>query len=161
MTTTQTKRRYAHELYPHPGETEIRPLSVEVPYLIARANGYDIDGTSWAEVEPRSAAGERVEKYLYAAHVAFLADALLQGMSGQDAWAWAAQRLGGDSVGEWLWERAEHYGVPVAQIKPYPCGPEPDHHDHYSNGSWGYVTRIPVPESECAECTEPVEEPES
>ena len=32
----RTKRRYAHELYPHAGEYEVRPLAVEVPYLYAQ-----------------------------------------------------------------------------------------------------------------------------
>jgi hypothetical protein len=159
MSTTRTKRRYAHELYPHPDEAEIRDLAVEVPYLLARAIGHDIDGTSWTEVEPPRAAGDRIEKYIQAAHIAFLADALLQGMSGQDAWQWATGRAVSDSIGEWLWERGTHYGVPVDQIKPYPCGPEPSRHDHYSNGTWGYATSIDMPESECPECTEPIEEP--
>ena len=37
--TRRTKRRYAHELFPHPDECEVRPLAVEVPYLYARAIG--------------------------------------------------------------------------------------------------------------------------
>lgn len=56
MTDRRTKRRYAHELYPHE-EGTIRPLEVEVPYLYARALGLEIGGTSWLTVEPRSIAG--------------------------------------------------------------------------------------------------------
>lgn len=159
MAGTRTKRRYAHELYPHPDEAEARDLSVDVPYLLARAHGLRIDGTSWTEVQPSTLAGSRVNTYIQAAHLALLADALLQGMSGQEAWEWATQRMGGDSVGEWLWERADHYGVPTGRIKPYLCGPEPSHHDHYSAGDHGFVTRIPMRESECPDCTEPDLEP--
>ena len=41
----RTKRRYAHELYPHADEFEVRKLAVEVPYLYARAIGFEIEGT--------------------------------------------------------------------------------------------------------------------
>ena len=54
-------------------------------------------------------------------------------------------------AGEWAYDRADHYGVPCDRIKPYPCGPEPDHHDHTGHG---IVTRIDCPESECPTCTE-------
>jgi len=155
MTGTRTKRRYAHELYPHPDEAEARDLSVDVPYLLARAWGLRIDGTSWTEVQPPTLAGTRVSQHIEAAHLAFLADALLEGMNGQEAWEWATTKCGGDSLGEFLWERAVYRGVPVGQIKPYLCGPEPSHHDHYSNGDHCFVTRIPFRESECPECTEP------
>lgn len=75
-----TKRKYAHELYPHPAEGEVRPLAVEVPYLYARA------------------------------------------------------------------------------VKPYPCGPEPDQHDHLGDADargWRTVNRVDGKESECADCCEP------
>jgi hypothetical protein len=155
--TRRTKRRYAHELYPHPEEGEPRDLAIEVPYLIAHANGLTIHGTGWMQAEPRTAAGDRVALYLHRAHLALLADAIHQGLVGQEAWDWADQRCTGDSVGEWLWERAEHYGVDPHAIKPYPCGPEPIDHEHYSHGTYGVVTKIPLRESECADCTEPIE----
>jgi len=161
MTETRTKRRYAHELYPHPEEGEIRPLSVDVPYLLARAIGYDIDDTSWTEVEPPVRASDRVVMFSQAAQIAFLADALLQGMSGQQAWQWAEARVDSDTTDEFLWERAEHYGVPVGRIKPYPCGPEPSHHHHVSNGTWGIITTIPLPEAQCPDCTESAESRQS
>ena len=44
----RTKRRYAHELYPHADDFERRPLETEVPYLYARAHGIDIYGTGYA-----------------------------------------------------------------------------------------------------------------
>jgi hypothetical protein len=159
MTETQkrrTKRRYAHELYPFgPDNGETRPLEVEVPVYIARALGLTIDGTSWMEVEPRTVAGDRIGQFLLFSRIAFLADALLQDKVGQEAWDWADLRSN-EEADEWLYERAVDYGIDPMLIKPYPCGPEPKHHDHYSHGTHGIVTRIPIPESECADCTEPV-----
>ena len=63
---------------------------------------------------------------------------------------------------EVAWERAYHVlgDATVESIKPYPCGPEPDHHDHYrpyGTGTAREVIRILGPESECDECTEPDE----
>ena len=37
--TRRTIRRYAHELYPHPDEWEVRPLSGEPPVVVA-ADGW-------------------------------------------------------------------------------------------------------------------------
>lgn len=164
MTETQqrrTKRRYAHELYPIGEEGEVRDLAVEVPYLLARANGLDIEGTSWMDVEPRTVATERISHYLEAAMIAFLADALHQGLTGNEAYAWAREKCGDDNTGEWLWERADHYGVNPDLIKPYPCGPEPDHHDHLDTPDargWRTVHRITGPESACPDCAEPITE---
>ena len=162
--TRRTKRRYAHELFPHGEEGETRDLAVEVPYLYARALGLDTWGTGgWHDA---SAAGRerylaRIEQVISARHVAFLADALLQGLTGQDAWEWADGRAW-DETGEWAWDRAAYYGVTPALIKPYPCGPEPAHHDHMASTGdvmgYGIVTRIDCPESECPTCTEPVAE---
>jgi hypothetical protein len=166
MSNRRTKRRYAHELYPHPDEYETRPLSVDVPYLYARAVGNQTHGTGWHELLSTSATREsfreacgRTMELISAAHIAFTADALLQGLAGDDAWTWVGQRIaGGDQIGEWVYERAVHYGVPVERIKPYPCGPEPAYHDHMAStgdvmGS-GIVTRIDCAESECETCTE-------
>lgn len=168
MSTRRTKRRYAHELYPHPDEWEVRDLATDVPYLYARAQGLATLGTGWHDLfNLRTADGyrqanERTMAYISAAEIAFLADALHQGLVGQGAWAWAQERLaGGDSIGEWIYERATHYDVPLGRIKPYPCGPVPTHHDHMeSTGDvmgHGIVTRIDVPEDECETCTEPIE----
>lgn len=158
MSDTQerrTKRRYAHELYPHGEEFETRDLTVEVPYLYARALGLDVQDTSWMEVEPRSLAGARIIQYLDTARAAFLADALLSDMVGQEAWDWADAKTN-EEAGEFLYERAVKYGVNPDLIKPYPCGREPKHHSHYSHGTYGVVTNIPIPESECLDCTEPI-----
>lgn len=155
--TRVTKRKYAHELYPHADEYETRPLSVEVPYLYAHAIGFDIGGTSWSEVEPRSIGGDRVMYLMAARRAAFLADALLQGLTGDEAWKWADERAS-DETGEWVGERSEVYGVPYYDIKPYPCGPERGHHDHMDEPDargWRTVHRIKGKESECDECTEP------
>jgi hypothetical protein len=156
----RTKRRYAHELYPNPtDEYEIRPLAIEVPCLYARAIGFEIHGTSWSTVEPRSIGGDRVMHMIIARQFAFLADAIHQGLTGDEAWAWADERTS-DETGEWVGERAEFYGVPYGDIKPYPCGPERDKHDHYGppdRRGFRAVTRIVGPESGCLECTEPKE----
>jgi len=158
--TRRTKRRYAHEAYPHSAEGEIRPLAVEVPYLLARAVGLDIDDTSWMQAEPRTLAGDRISLYLEAALIALMADAMHQGLTGDEAYTWARSRVSDDSTGEWLWERSYHYGVDAAWIKPYSCGPEPITHDHFADMATrsGIVTRIPLRESECHDCTEPIEQ---
>jgi hypothetical protein len=155
--TRRTKRRYAHELYPHGGDFEIRPLTVEVPYLYARAQGFALEGSGWFE-NPGKEANARTYHVIDAIHMALLADALLQGMTGDEAWKWVQERR--DYEGEWAFERSKHYGVPMRDIKPYPCGPEPDYHDHYDApdaSGWQTVHRIPGPESECEECTEPID----
>lgn len=160
LTGRRTKRRYAHELYPHAvDEYEARPLTVEVPYLYARAIGFDLWGTGWASVEPRSIGGSRVAYMIACRQLAFLADALHQGFAGNEAWARADECVS-DETGEWLTERAEFYGVPYNEIKPYPCGPERDHHDHFDAPDahgWRTVHRAPGIEAACMECTEPVE----
>lgn len=157
--TRRTKRRYAHELFPNAEEGETRPLTVEVPYLYARAIGFEISGTGWSEVQPRGIGGDRVMYMIACRQIAFLADALIQGMTGDEAWEWADQRASEES-GEWVGERSEIYGVPYDDIKPYPCGPEPDHHNHYDEPDahgWRIVHRMQGAESECDECTEPEE----
>lgn len=154
--TRRTIRRYAHELYPHADEWEVRPLSVEVPYLLARAVGLSVFGTSWT-IDSEQACG-RIETLIQAIEIALLADALHQGMTGDEAWEWVACGGDGQAQHETAFERAAHYGVPVARIKPYPCGPERGHHDHMSTTGdvtgIGLVTRIDCPESECKTCTE-------
>jgi hypothetical protein len=85
----------------------------------------------------------------------FLADALLQGLAGDEAWEWMQQHAS-DETGELAWERAEHYGVPVGWIKPYPCGDEPDKHNHQGPSDrqgWHSVTYVPGIESDCPDCT--------
>lgn len=155
MSTRRTKRRYAHELYPHAEEWETRPLAVEVPYLYARAVGLEVMGTGWSDMrgDALKETNARVMDLIAASRLALLADALLQGLTGDEAWQWADVRHWADAVGDFVFERAVHYGVPVDRIKPYPCGPEPDHHDHYVNGS-RRVNRVTGKESECPDCTE-------
>ena len=156
MVTRRTSRRYAHEIYPHAKEGEVRSLSVEVPYLYARAIGMEVRGTSWSSAGV-VAGGDRISTLMEARNVALLADAIAQGLTGDEAWAWAAERV--DESGEWTFERAAHYGVDYKRIKPYPCGPEPDRHDHHGppdRHGWREVTQIDGRESECLECTEEV-----
>lgn len=161
MTERRTKRRYAHELFPHPDEGEVRPLSVDVRYLLAQAIGYEVTGTCWYDFdsqEARARAMDRTMALIRQRELALIADALHQGMAGDSAWEWAQQRAAEES-GEWIAARAEVYGIDWDQIKPYPCGPEPDSHDHLSERDargFAIVTRVRGKESECDECTEPV-----
>lgn len=158
-----TKRKYASELYPPAGEYEVRPLSVEVPYLYAQAVGLETFDSDWLDVSrnnDRASAAltyQRIVSKIDAQRTALLADALLQGMTGDEAWQWGFERYSDD--GEWVYERALLYGVPIKLIKPYPVLAEPDHHEHRSStgdatGS-GVLTRIQCPESECPACCEP------
>lgn len=164
----RTKRKFAHEFYPHPDEYEVQPLEVAVPYLYARFVGLQTRGTDWHNLgwDPKDRitdkalfrlGSSRIPEMIEAKQRALLADALLQGMGGQEAWKWAEERAQ-DETGECAYERAIHYGVPVDQIKPYPVWEEPDHHDHLGpspmGGDWQTVTRIDGKESECAECCE-------
>lgn len=162
----RTIRRYAHELYPHADEFETRPLETEVPYLYARAWGILPTGTSWfamgAPDQPdttRQLAAARTVEFVTAAFLAFLADALHQGLAGQDAWDWANERVADGAIRWNLATRSALY-IEVAPIKPYPCGPEPDHHDHgETTGNimgHGLMTRVDCPESECPDCTEEI-----
>lgn len=158
----RTKRRYAHELYPHPDEWEVQPLEVAVPYLYARAIGLDVHGSGWMESKTKEdyrAAGDRTSLMIAARSAALHADALLQGLAGTEAWQWAEERAS-DETGEWIGERARHYGIDWNAIKPYLCGEEPNHHDHHDDPDahgWRIVRRVDGKESECLGCTEPVE----
>lgn len=152
----RTKRRYAHELYPHPDEWETRPIEVEVPYLYARAIGFDVRGTGWFDHVAKEAIN-RTNQMIDAQKIALMSDAMLQGLTGQAAWEWASDHQ--DETGEWVYERAIHYGVDPDKIKPYPCGPAPDHHDHLSPADkrgWQTVTRAKGAEEDCEECTEQI-----
>ena len=162
MTSRRTKRRYAHELFPHPDEwDDPRPLSVDVPHLYAQAIGYEVWGTSWFDMdtpERTRRSTDRTMALIRQRQLALIADALLQGMSGDEAWTWALSRAVEES-GEWIYERAKVYGVVWDAIKPYLCGPEPDCHDHQgqpdARGS-RFVTCVQGKESECPECTEEI-----
>lgn len=155
----RTKRRFAHELYPPADEHEARPLAVEVPHLYARAIGLEIHGTSWSIVEPRHGGGDRVMQLISARQIALLADAVNQGLTGDEAWQWASVRAS-DETGEWVRERAEVHGVPYENIKPYLCGPEVPRHNHVGppNGHGFRTVSVPGAESACLECTEPIPE---
>lgn len=156
MTARRTKRRYAHEIYPHADEWQVRPLALEVPYQLAMAVGASVFGTGWME-DPASGR-QRVAEAMARIEIALLADALHQGMTGEDAWTWVACGGDGQAQHELAYERAAHYGVPINLIKPYPCGPEPQHHDHMASTGdvtgTGLVTRIDTPEAQCETCTQ-------
>lgn len=158
----RTKRRYAHELFPHPDEGELRPLSVDVPYFLALAIGLDTPDTSaFSDVVTPRELGNRIARMLDVQLIALLADALQLGLTGEAAWAHVPRD--GEARAEKVWRRAEAHGVDIDLIKPYPCGPEPDYHwhegeRHYRNGFASVaLTRINVKESDCEECTEPIE----
>lgn len=165
MSDRRTKRRYAHELFPHAEEWETRPLDVEVPYRLARAVGFDVNGTSWFTgdtKEEHRRNGERTMAMINETRIALLAVALHKGMTGDVAWTWVDSHMHEEM--ELLYVSCKEYGIDVDLIKPYPCGPEPDHHDHLGepllrNGvEYRTVTRVDGKESECEECTEPIEE---
>ena len=140
MSDVETKRKYAHKFYPHGGEYEVRPLAIEVPYLYARAIGLRLTGTGWFDAPwrdnewAREASTTRTVLLIEADSKALLADALLQGLSGDEAWEWASSRY--DDEGSWVYQRALHYG-------------EADAH------GWRNVLRAEGKESECADCCEP------
>lgn len=150
----RTKRRYAHELYPHSDGWEVRPLTVDVPYNYAMAIGNEVEGTGWFHANARERE-DRTVRLIYLRRIAFLADALLQGMAGDAAYRWAEESAAEES-GELVWERAVHYGVNPALIKPYPCGSESDTHRHFSDPDTrsGLVTYVDGPEEDCPDCTE-------
>lgn len=165
----RTKRRYASEIYPYADEWEVRPLSVEVPHRYAEMVGTAALWTGWFDLASTYPKGSpeasiaaqlsmsRIAQHLLSAEVACLADALSQGMTGDEAWEWAMSRVTGDM--ESAYERADEHGIPFEQIKPYPCGPEPDHHNHKGDpapSGGHYVVRVDGKESECPDCTEPV-----
>jgi hypothetical protein len=156
--TRRTIRRYAHELYPHPDEGEIRPLSVEVPYLYARMVGLAVSGTGWTKA-PTEEIGYRLEALTEAARTALLADALAQKLTGDDAWEWVTSYLAVDDGLECAYDRAVAHGVDPLAIKPYPCGPTPDRHWHRAKvgGLWSSV-RVSGAEGACEQCTESVED---
>ncbi|WIA96428.1 hypothetical protein [Curtobacterium sp. MCBA15_004] len=160
-TPRRTKRRYAHELYPLAEAGEVRPLAVEVPALYAQALGNEVWETGWfdgiRDDQYRQEAADRTVFLVQTRQIAFLADALAQGLTGDAAWEWAAEYAEEES-GELVWERAERYGVRPQAIKPYPCGPEQTSHRHFADQEdrSGIVTRAEGPEDTCIVCTEPV-----
>lgn len=156
----RTIRRFAHELYPPAGEWEVRPLEMEVPYLLARVIGLSTWGTGFLDAEPREQLA-RIEELLLTTQLALLADALHQRLTGDEAWRYAEVGCDGQAANEKAYERAEHYGIPIGRIKPYSIGPELTTHDHMSStgdvtGS-GLVTVIDMPEDQCPTCCEPEE----
>lgn len=163
-----TKRRYASDIYPHGDEWEVRDLATDVPYLHADFVGHRTDGTGWHELIGLFESGTvgqevaaeltmaRVILLIHKAEIAALADALSRGMTGDEAWKWAMSRSAGDGM-DAIYERAVELGVPVMDIKPYPCGPEPANHDHRipseRGGGWYHLQRVEGPESTCEDCT--------
>lgn len=165
----RTKRRLAHELFPHPDEGEVRSLAIDAPYELARAIGLDLD-REWHELlDTRNradtrAATERTSAFITAARLALLADALHRGLAGQEAWE-AAMGPSGDTLDEWVWLRACEHGIPVDKIKPYNILDGAKSHDHWTKpegtGWWTLAARLPIPEDDCMDCTEPIPDEET
>lgn len=169
-----TKRKFAHELYPHADEFEVRPLALEVAYLYAIMVGLSVWDSDWYDVgHGRDAknpvdrphirlTNERIKAFIAAKEKALLADAMLQGMTGNTAWEWAMHRaVEDDSSSAYL--RADFYNVPIEDIKPYWVLAEPDHHTHYGPADrrgWRTSTRVEGRESECHDCTVEVPRPD-
>ena len=114
------QKKFAYELYPQAAEWEVRDLAVEVRCFYAQAIGLETWETGWFDAEPQVQMA-RITQLVQTRQIAFMADAMLQGMTGQEAWAWAAERLT-PNAGGFIWERAVHYGIKPSTIKPYPCG---------------------------------------
>src|SRR5574343_1296824 len=151
ITKRRTKRRFAHELYPHAKEDEIRPLAVEVPYLYAQALGFSASEMSG---EDHALEGPRIRLLVQVRFTALLADAVQQGLVGDAAWRWACEHM--DDSGELVCDRAVHYGVDADRIKPYPCGPlERTDHLCGSGMSQGWRRSAPGREIDCPHCSEP------
>ncbi|MBI1379448.1 MAG: hypothetical protein GC157_18520 [Frankiales bacterium] len=155
----RTIRRYAHELFPEADVYEVRPLSVEVPRLYAMMLGLAVHGTGWPQAAPIQSAA-RIQAYVDTVQIALLADALQQGLTGDEAWSWVEERMDPDGF-EIANERAfAVLGEDVAySIKPYPCGPTPTHHDHLGPKQaqgFRFVTRVEGAEDAFPDCTEPL-----
>lgn len=112
-----TEKKYAHEIEPHPEEGETVRLDRLVRYHYAQAQAWHL---AFAEsLNERGPAFDfPLSQYLGHSHLAFLHDALLQGLSGQEAADWASVRHHSESA-ELVWERADFYGLDPDAIKPY------------------------------------------
>lgn len=112
-------QKYAHEIVPHPDEGESRPLGTVVRYHYAQALAWHL---AFAEVIRVGELGPRLDfalsQYLSHTHLAFLHDALAQGLADQGAADWAAVRIHPESP-ELVWERAVHYGLDPDEIRAY------------------------------------------
>lgn len=162
--TRRTRRRFAHELYPEPGDGA--SLEESARYWLARASGLNVWGTDWLDLMDapnplsRKLAWMRAEVLVRTRHIALLADVLASGLTGQEAWTEAAE-MASDETGEIVWDRAVAHGIDPDRIKPYPVVAEPDHHRHWTprdpRGVRVLIGTIDGKESECPDCTEEVE----
>ena len=112
-----TEKKYAHEIMPHPEEGEAKPLDYLVRYHYAQAMAWHL---TFADVldSPGPRFDLALSQYLHHAHLGFLHDALRQGMDGQEAVGWVADRNHSESV-EWVWERAVACDLNPDEIKAY------------------------------------------
>ncbi|MEV5001967.1 hypothetical protein [Nocardioides sp. LML1-1-1.1] len=119
--TTTLATKYGHEIEPHPCEGETAPLGRLVRYHYAQAIAWHrafaetITGASQAE---RGQIDFTLAQYLGHAQLAFLHDALHQGLASQEAADWASVRNHSESA-ELVWERAVHYGINPDEIRAY------------------------------------------
>lgn len=110
-----TATKYAHEIVAHPEEGEAVDLLHLVRYHYAQAQAWHL---AFAEAINSRDFDFPLSQYLGHAHLAFLHDALHQGLAGQEAADWASVRNHSESA-ELVWERADKYGLDVDQIRPY------------------------------------------
>lgn len=110
-----TNSKYAHEIVPHPEEGETTPLETLVRYHYAQAQAWHL---SFAEAINGNDFDFPLSQYLGHSHLAFLYDALIQGLIGQEAADWASVRHHSESA-ELVWERGDHYGINPDEIRPY------------------------------------------
>lgn len=155
----RTIRRYAHEVFPHPQEGEVRDLETEVKYLYAQWLGHELFGTDWFTLgdsdDPvkRRLTGLRTAHFIRLQQLALTADALHRGLTGQAAWEWVVKHH--DPESEVTYDCAAKYltDAEMERIKPYPVLEEIEPHEHV-NRTTRIVTYAEGKESNCDECTE-------
>lgn len=104
--------KYAHEVIPHPKEGEAAPLETLVRYHYAQAEAWikSFSAAIGAGDYGPNGADFTLASFMGHMHRALLFDALAQGLTGQEAADWASTRNHSESA-EWIWERAEVYGL--------------------------------------------------
>jgi hypothetical protein len=113
------EKKYAHEIEPHPEEGEAVPLDRLVRYHYAQAQAWHLAFAEAISGDIGTAEFDfPLSRYLGHSHLAFLHDALLQGLSGQEAADWASVRHHSESA-ELVWERGVAYGLNPDAIRPY------------------------------------------
>lgn len=108
-------KKYAHQIVRHPEEGEALPLNHLVRYHYAQAQAWHL---SFVDALDSMNFDWPLSQYLGHSHLAFLHDALAQGLNGQEAADWASRRCHSESA-ELVWERAAAYGLDPDAIRAY------------------------------------------